>query len=62
MARRAASVLPLPYLGVDVVLADGAGPLIMEVNVRPGLEIQNVNGRGLRRRLERVAGPCPERP
>ena len=56
VARRAARALPLPYLGVDVVLAVETGPLIMEVNVRPGLEIQNVNGRGLRRRLERLAG------
>ena len=52
VARRAAAALPLPYLGVDVVLTDSDGPLIMEVNVRPGLEIQNVNGRGLRGDLE----------
>jgi len=55
IARRAAAALPLPYLGVDVVLAEAEGPLVMEVNVRPGLEIQNVNGRGLRRGLERAA-------
>jgi len=55
VARRAAAALPLPYLGVDVVLAAEAGPVVMEVNVRPGLEIQNVNGRGLRRPLERLA-------
>ena len=54
VARRSAAALPLPYLGVDVVLSEGSGPLIMEVNVRPGLEIQNVNGRGLRRILERA--------
>jgi len=54
VARRAALALPLPYLGADVVLAADVGPLIMEVNVRPGLEIQNVNGRGLRRPLERI--------
>lgn len=53
-ARRAAAAFPLPYLGVDVVVADPVGPLVMEVNARPGLEIQNVNGRGLRRRLERL--------
>ena len=55
IARQAAAALPLPYVGVDVVLAAEAGPLIMEVNVRPGLEIQNVNGRGLRRPLERIS-------
>lgn len=56
VARRAAAALPLPYLGVDVVLTDAEGPLIMEVNVRPGLEIQNVNGRGLRHELEKTRG------
>ena len=54
-ALAAAAALPLPYLGVDVVLSEGSGPLVMEVNVRPGLEIQNVNARGLRRPLERIA-------
>lgn len=54
VARRAAAVLPLPYLGADVVLSAESGPLVMEVNVRPGLEIQNVAGQGLRRPLERV--------
>lgn len=55
VARRTARALPLTYLGVDVVLAEGEGALIMEVNVRPGLEIQNVNDRGLRRILERLS-------
>jgi len=57
VARRAARALPLPYLGVDVVLDADAGPVVMEVNVRPGLEIQNINGRGLRRRLQRLSDP-----
>jgi alpha-L-glutamate ligase-like protein len=62
LARRAAAALPLPYLGVDIVLDEHSGPLVMEVNVRPGLEIQNVNRRGLRQRLERLtltARPAP---
>jgi alpha-L-glutamate ligase-like protein len=53
-ARRTARAIPLPYLGVDLTLDETAGPMVMEVNVRPGLEIQNVNGRGLRRTLERI--------
>lgn len=56
VARRAAAALPLPYLGVDVVLDAAGGPMVMEVNVRPGLQIQVVNGLGLRRRLERLGG------
>lgn len=54
VARRAARAIPLPYLGVDVTLDETSGPMIMEVNARPGLEIQNVNGRGLRRTLEDI--------
>lgn len=39
---------PLNYLGVDIVLDKNVGPLIMEVNVRPGLGIQSVNKTGLK--------------
>lgn len=48
VARAAAAALPLGYLGIDVALDARRGPMILEVNVRPGLEIQNANGRGLR--------------
>lgn len=47
VARRTARCVPLGYLGVDVVLERDKGPLVLEINVRPGLEIQNINGRGL---------------
>ncbi|WP_242393006.1 sugar-transfer associated ATP-grasp domain-containing protein [Anaeromyxobacter oryzisoli] len=47
VARRAAGAVPLGYLGVDVVVDRARGPLVLEINARPGLEIQNVNGRGL---------------
>lgn len=46
-ARRAAAAVPLGYLGVDVVVDAAAGPLVLEINARPGLEIQNVSDRGL---------------
>lgn len=48
VARAAAAALPLGYLGIDVALDARRGPMILEVNVRPGLEIQNANGHGLR--------------
>jgi alpha-L-glutamate ligase-like protein len=54
VARRAASAVPLGYLGVDVVLDRERGPLVLEINVRPGLEIQNVHGSGLGAALRRV--------
>ena len=47
VARRAARALPLGYLGVDVVVDRDRGALVLEVNARPGLEIQNVHGRGI---------------
>ena len=40
-------VFPLQYLGVDIVLDKTLGPLVMEINVRPGLGIQMVNQIGL---------------
>ena len=39
---------PLGYLGVDLVVDAKLGPQVLEINVRPGLEIQNVNAMGLR--------------
>jgi alpha-L-glutamate ligase-like protein len=47
VGRRAAKAIPLGYLGVDVVVDRERGPLVLEVNARPGLEIQNVHGRGI---------------
>lgn len=44
----------LGYLGVDVVLHPEAGPMILEMNAQPGLQIQMANGAGLRKRLDRV--------
>ncbi len=47
VATRAAAAVPLGYLGVDVAIDAERGPLVLEINARPGLEIQNVNGVGL---------------
>ena len=44
----------LGYLGVDLVLDKNLGPLILELNARPGLAIQIANGTGLRPRLENI--------
>lgn len=41
-------ILPLKYLGIDVVIDEVKGPLILEINARPGLQIQNINAQGLR--------------
>ncbi len=52
IGRRAAASVPLGFLGIDVVLDAERGPLVLEMNARPGLEIQNVNGRPLGQVLE----------
>ncbi len=46
----------LGYLGVDIVVDRDKGPLVLELNARPGLGIQIANNAGLRDRLERVEG------
>ncbi|MEM6769852.1 MAG: sugar-transfer associated ATP-grasp domain-containing protein [Bacteroidota bacterium] len=46
-----AEAFPLRYLGVDIVLDQELGPLVMEVNVRPGLSIQKVNKTGMKAAL-----------
>lgn len=44
----------LGYLGADIVLDNELGPLILEVNARPGLAIQIANQIGLGHRLQTV--------
>lgn len=45
----------LGYLGVDIMLDETKGPLLIEANARPGLAIQLANGTGLINRLELIA-------
>jgi alpha-L-glutamate ligase-like protein len=42
------------YIGVDIVLDKSRGPLILEINARPGLAIQVASGTGLLPRLKWV--------
>ena len=49
-------VTGIKFLGCDVVLDEESGPLLLEINVRPGLEIQNVNLAPLKTRLDKVEG------
>ena len=55
IAARCFEAVPLGLLGVDVVLDVDLGPLVLEMNARPGLTIQLANGHGLRRPMEEVA-------
>ena len=52
LARRVATAFPeVRYIGVDLVLDEERGPLVLEVNARPGLAIQSANAAA-----QRVAG------
>ena len=44
----------LGYSGVDIVIDRKKGPMILEVNKRPGMGIQNTNKAGLLKRLRFV--------
>lgn len=50
----------LGYIGCDIVLDKQKGPVILELNARPGLAIQVANGEGLARRLEMVESLEPD--
>src|SRR3989344_1845276 len=56
LAVESGDISGLGYLGVDVIIHPEKGPMILELNSAPGLEIQLDNMTGLRRRLERVEG------
>ncbi len=59
IASRAQGASRLGYVGVDMVM-DASGPMVLEVNKRPGLEIQNTNLAGLLRRIRRVEADLAE--
>jgi alpha-L-glutamate ligase-like protein len=61
LAARCYELTGLGYVGVDIVLDRQFGPLILELNARPGLNIQICNRSGLRRRLDQVLS-LPEEP
>jgi alpha-L-glutamate ligase-like protein len=48
IARACANVIDLGYMGVDICIDVKRGPIVLEVNGRPGLEIQNVQNLGLK--------------
>ncbi|MFQ6013721.1 MAG: sugar-transfer associated ATP-grasp domain-containing protein, partial [Thermoplasmata archaeon] len=54
IAAEAQQLSGLGFAGVDVVLDARHGPLVLEVNRRPGLEIQKANGTGLLPRLRTI--------
>ena len=52
LAIETSTSFPLDYLGIDIVVDDIHGPMVMEINVRPGLGIQLANKQGLKSLLK----------
>ncbi|MGH8174736.1 MAG: alpha-L-glutamate ligase-like protein [Steroidobacter sp.] len=51
ISARCYELTGLGYIGVDIVLDRDLGPLVLELNARPGLAIQIANRQGLLQRL-----------
>ena len=49
----------LGYMGADIVLDRDRGPMMLELNARPGLAIQIANGIGLAGRLKEIDKTYP---
>lgn len=54
LAMQCADTVGLGYLGVDIVIDRNLGPLMLELNARPGLSIQLANGKGMLTNLQTV--------
>jgi alpha-L-glutamate ligase-like protein len=60
IAAKAVDMTGLNYLGVDLVIDQEQGPLLLELNARPGLQIQIANQTGLLSRLDLIDKARPE--
>ncbi|MDN3609600.1 alpha-L-glutamate ligase-like protein [Vibrio ostreicida] len=54
LASSAWEMTGLGYMGTDMVLDKDEGPMVLELNARPGLAIQIANGAGLLPRLHHI--------
>ena len=54
LAAQAFDMTGLGYVGVDIVIDRDRGPMVLELNARPGLAIQMANQAGLLPRLQRI--------
>ena len=62
LAARCYEITGLGYLGVDIVVDRDLGPLLLELNARPGLNIQIANDAGLVGRCRRIENEPPRPP
>ena len=54
VAVQAQEAVGLGFMGVDIVIHPYKGPMILELNHQPGMQIQLASKAGLKKRLERV--------
>ena len=59
LAARAADATGLGYIGADIVVDRDRGPLLLELNARPGLAIQIANRQGLAPRIDAIDRLAP---
>ena len=60
LAARSADATGLGYIGADIVIDCHRGPMLLELNARPGLAIQIANGTGLAPRIRAVDALRPK--
>ena len=60
IGARAHEMTGLGYLGADIVLDADRGPMMLELNARPGLAIQIANGKGIESVLKRIEHYYPK--
>lgn len=61
LAAKCYEMCQLGYLGVDIVIDEYHGPMMLELNARPGLNIQIANQQGLKHRLRNIEGETEDR-
>lgn len=54
IAIATAKAFPLNYLGIDIVYDQDHGPMVIEINGRPGMQIQNVTSTGLKQIINQL--------
>lgn len=62
MATKGYEMTSLGYLGADLIIDETRGPVVIELNARPGLAIQLANATGLRHRFETVQAQATAHP
>ena len=59
IGAKAYEMTGLGYLGADIVLDRDRGPMMLELNARPGLAIQIANGSGLATVVKKIEKTYP---